>query len=202
MSKKGFTLIELLIVVAIIGILAAIAIPNFLEAQVRAKVARVKADIKTIGTAMELYRVDYNFYIPIHQDHHWNHGGAILENIQSAWWLSVEWSDGTTQSLGTYLTSPIAYISSIPFDPFFNYLGDFRWPQGIPERTSSLYFTFFGGSFDYGTGGTLYEDIGYALISHGPDIDLDYNPSYDPTNGTTSNGDILFFGKGHGFMAN
>ena len=55
--KKGFTLIELLIVVAIIAILAAIAIPNFLEAQTRAKVARVLSDQRTLGTAVEQYSV-------------------------------------------------------------------------------------------------------------------------------------------------
>ncbi len=59
---KGFTLIELLIVVAIIGILAAIAVPNFLNAQIRAKVARAYADEKSIGTALEAYRLDQNAY--------------------------------------------------------------------------------------------------------------------------------------------
>src|SRR5260221_3715617 len=61
--KRAFTLIELLIVVAIIAILAAIAVPNFLEAQTRAKVSRVKADMRTLGTAMEQYNVDYNGYV-------------------------------------------------------------------------------------------------------------------------------------------
>ncbi len=62
MKKRGFTLIELLIVVAIIAILAAIAVPNFLEAQTRAKVARVRSDHRSLATAVESYYVDNNEY--------------------------------------------------------------------------------------------------------------------------------------------
>lgn len=60
LSKKneGFTLIELLIVVAIIGIIAGIAIPNFLGARTKARVTRVFADMRAIADALESYSVD------------------------------------------------------------------------------------------------------------------------------------------------
>lgn len=56
-KRKGFMLLELIIVVAIIGILAAVAIPNLVGMTDEAKVAKIQSDLSTIGTAMEVYHV-------------------------------------------------------------------------------------------------------------------------------------------------
>ncbi|TKJ33169.1 hypothetical protein CEE39_04380 [bacterium (candidate division B38) B3_B38] len=61
-KREGFTLIELLIVVAIIGIIAAIAVPQLLNAIQRAKQKRTMADMRSIGESMEIYQIDWNFY--------------------------------------------------------------------------------------------------------------------------------------------
>jgi len=93
MKISGFTLVELLIVVAIIAILAAIAVPNFLQAQTRAKVSRCKAEFRSIATAVESYEMD---------DGHYPTGtlGDTFWNLAS-------------------LTTPIAYMTSVTFeDPF------------------------------------------------------------------------------------
>ena len=74
-NEKGFTLIELLIVVAIIGIIAAIAIPNLLNAIQRGKQKRTMADIRAIGTAVESYAVDANSY---------PRGVTTLTNVRSS----------------------------------------------------------------------------------------------------------------------
>jgi general secretion pathway protein G len=60
--QKGFTLIELLIVVAIIGIIAAIAIPNLINAIQRGRQKRTMGDIRTLSTCVEAYATDWAFY--------------------------------------------------------------------------------------------------------------------------------------------
>src|SRR3989339_574532 len=91
-KTRAFTLIELLIVVAIIGILAAIAVPNFLNAQTRATIARCMADIKAIANSLEMYHSDQNNYPE-------GRGKWAIFGLNK-------------------LTSPIAYIASVPQDPF------------------------------------------------------------------------------------
>ncbi|MCA9447275.1 MAG: prepilin-type N-terminal cleavage/methylation domain-containing protein, partial [Candidatus Omnitrophica bacterium] len=61
-QSAGFTLIELLIVIAIILILIAIALPNFLSAQIRAKVTRAEADLRSLATAIEFFRTEHAHY--------------------------------------------------------------------------------------------------------------------------------------------
>ena len=63
-NSKGFTLIELMIVVAIIGILAAIAIPNFLRYQLKSKTAEAKTNIGAIKTSQEAFRAEWDGYLP------------------------------------------------------------------------------------------------------------------------------------------
>lgn len=108
--KKGFTLIELLIVVAIIAILAAIAVPNFLEAQVRAKVSRAQSDMRTLATAVEAYVVD-------------NGRGPICANEASQTssdprWAQFPLANYTNQTALMQLTTPISYVATMLKDPF------------------------------------------------------------------------------------
>jgi prepilin-type N-terminal cleavage/methylation domain-containing protein len=67
-GRRGFTLIELLIVIAIILILISIALPNFLEAQERARVARAKGNLKTMETAVLSHQLTYGFLYSDYND--------------------------------------------------------------------------------------------------------------------------------------
>jgi type II secretion system protein G len=132
---RAFTLIELLIVVAIIAILAAIAVPNFLEAQVRSKVSRAKNDLRTLDTALVSYRVDNNDY----------------PYIQHAVGPGIEWQAPygfpPAHARGPAgLTTPIAYLTSALHDPF-----ELESEEGSSEGPSGkaqLYFERIGWGFD------------------------------------------------------
>ncbi len=78
--EKDLHLIELLIVVAIIGILASIAVPNFLNAQARAKVTRTVADLKALHSGMEMYRLDNNVFPPDYRQWERVPGVTIRDN--------------------------------------------------------------------------------------------------------------------------
>ena len=209
MEKNAFTLIELLIVVAIIAILAAIAVPNFLEAQTRAKVTRVVSDMRTLGLALESYYVDNNKYIPAisgRDDGRWHMWFMVFENDQ-----------GGINMIGSELTTPISYITDIPTDPFttlYARLSGLSAGGGVDwggVRKAGVLYTHATKTERYPidwsapSSGELIRDVGYYMLSTGPNILMGGHEGsgwwyvYDPTNGTVSNGDIFYLGKSHGF---
>lgn len=195
---KAFTLIELLIVVAIIAILAAIAVPNFLEAQTRSKVSRNKADMRSVVTGVEAYAVDHNKY-PFPAD---PFGAAIPSPY------TVEWFE---TKVPNSLTTPIAYLTSRFPDPY--HPKDSGDEDPVYHLMTRAYCETQGTSAEFdpylrSVFASSPDSIKYVLLGHGPDVDHDGpdpadNPQgpavYDATNGTVSNGDILYFGPGVGF---
>ncbi|MBI2371506.1 MAG: prepilin-type N-terminal cleavage/methylation domain-containing protein [Deltaproteobacteria bacterium] len=75
-NRQGFTLIELMIVVAIIGILAAIAIPNFLRFQAKSKQSEAKTNLAAIGTSAESYRAEKDTYVATFTTLGWSPQGS------------------------------------------------------------------------------------------------------------------------------
>ncbi|MEI7633572.1 MAG: prepilin-type N-terminal cleavage/methylation domain-containing protein [bacterium] len=200
MKFKAFTLIELLIVVAIIAILAAIAVPNFLEAQTRSKVSRVRSDLRTVTLGLESYQADNSKY-------------------PSVSWLpgySLPCSNSRVGSKDYGMTTPIAYISSMPIDPFgnekmsndaymaFNTTPNYwYWTQDYVDQQT------WGGTGAWNRSGPgSVTPCKWAMMSKGPDkvwshtgapqgteeVDKPQKWAYDPTNGTISWGNITRVG--------
>jgi len=214
--RRAFTLIELLIVVAIIAILAAIAVPNFLEAQTRSKISRVKSDMRSFSVAMEAYHVDNGRYAVPSDDR-----GAYIPSPVMA--LTV---NPMETRLPILLTTPVAYITSLSHDPFAEKVrhGESQiyhcitWDYVQIRRNNSPtsnWNTVWRVFFLEVTGQEPPSNVAYFFVSFGPDKKHDMNvphitaPTgphvhgsgqiYDPTNGTISDGDIFYFGPGRGF---
>ena len=199
-TKAGFTLIELLIAVAIVGILAAIAVPNFLEAQTRAKVSRAWSDMRTVGAGLETYHIDHTGYPP-------DYSAVGRDPLLRSFLPRL-----------ARLTTPIAYCSSVPEDPFAKPIAGTGSPCAsayrIPFETGPLVRPF---PYDYATRdpdapndtpetwakiSRRLGQVQWALRSVGPSLRAawlgDGAPAYDPTNGTASLGNLYFTGPGIG----
>ncbi len=203
-EERAFTLIELLIVVAIIAILAAIAVPNFLEAQTRSKVSRVKADMRSIATAVEAYSIDNNSY-PLSQE--------LLSTYPNSPFNTAFFGFGFMAYAGR-LSTPISYITQVPRD-IFNEGNAPNRPDGFSffEYWSEEDNLIFGINDINGYRREFLPDsTRYLLWSWGPDR-VAFDPTlpvgllqdqvtiynyYDPTNGTVSYGNILRPGPGGG----
>jgi Tfp pilus assembly protein PilE len=175
-------------VVAIIAILAAIAVPNFLEAQTRSKISRVKADMRSVATGLEAYCTDNNAY-PIGTYYN------VLVRVKE-------------------LTTPVAYLTTVGFHDPFMPVAQFEDNTAAGNRENSLtYYNFTGvtgrgitfGDYELLSSGQSFR--GWMTCSNGPDRKESYiahyyskiqtfpanllcDSLYDPTNGTVSSGDI------------
>ncbi len=118
MKRLGFTLIELLIVVAIIGILAAIAVPNFLNAQCRAKISREVSDMKAICLGVEQIRIDTGHLLIDCWDDDTEEGDEIVARVFQGVGYEADNARRNTTHILAPLTSPVAYLGSVPGDPF------------------------------------------------------------------------------------
>lgn len=210
----AFTLLEMLFTVAMIAILAAIAIPNFLDAQVRSKVARARGDMAALDAAIRAYSVQREAYPPNQPEClKWlkelrlrNPQGpeAPVANAAKSPRKMFDRDNEPHPLLAKTgwdlkcLTTPTAWIaSSLPVDPFHSGKTD---SQGCVSRIPMpfVYIDLYDVFHEDGHTTTTQGSHGFMLLSHGPDENLTlenpvYGPfiEYDPTNGLVSTGDLF-----------
>ena len=100
-TKKGFTLIELLIVVVIIGILAAIAIPKFANTKEKAYLASMKSDLRNLATAEESFFADNQTYSTNQSAMNYSTSAGVTVTVNSAsgtGWKATATHNATTKS--------------------------------------------------------------------------------------------------------
>ena len=107
-AKSGFTLVEILIVVVILGILAAIVIPQFTDASTEAKTSSLCSDLQTVRSQLELYKIQHNDALPVPES-----GGAT-------WTEMTMYTDisGNTNATKTAVYKYGPYLQKIPTNPF------------------------------------------------------------------------------------
>jgi prepilin-type N-terminal cleavage/methylation domain-containing protein len=114
-NKRGFTLIELLIVVVIIGILAAIAIPKFQNTKGKANAAALKSDLRNLATAEESYMFDNNAYSSVISDLTFKTSPGVILTVTTA--TASGWGAIATHPASFPLTCALFFGNVAPVPP-------------------------------------------------------------------------------------